>query len=206
MNGLIDLVVLVADTDAEWTIRTLLKERYASLGIAPIQFDVKRYPGRDSGVYKDAHEFLRIYLGQARHAMVILDREGSGKDHLVATEIEVEIEARLRKNGWEESQATAIVLDPELEIWVWSPSIHVPQVLHLSREQLEQVLAAVPRLPNGKPERPKETLLKALRRSARPFSASIFQELAKTVSLRVHERAFDKFRDTLRAWFPLVER
>jgi hypothetical protein len=205
-NDILDLIVLVADTDMEWTMRTLLEKRVDSLGIRSLRFEVRRHHGRDPGVFKDAHNFLRLYLRRARHALVLLDREGSGQEHrLAAQDIEAELERRLRQNGWTDAEgqprATAIALDPELEIWVWSRSPHVAQVLGLPQAELQQVLENILTTPEGKPQRPKEAMLAALHRSGRPRSARIFQELAERVSLWAHERAFDKLRSTLQTWF-----
>jgi hypothetical protein len=209
-NDILDLIVLVADTDMEWTMRTLLGKRTDSLGIRPLRFKVHRHHGRDPGVFKDAHNFLRLYLRRARHALVLLDWEGSGREHRSsAQEIETDLENRLRQNGWtdveEQPRAAAIALDPELEIWVWSRSPHVAQVLGLPQAELEQILENVPTTPEGKPQYPKEAILAALHRSGRPWSARIFQELAECVSLQAHERAFDKLRSTLQTWFALEE-
>jgi len=208
----LDLVVLVADADAEWTVRTLLEKRCESLGIRPVQAEVIRYKGRDPGTFSDAHDFLRVYLQRASYALVILDREGSGQDAISsADEMEVDIEERLRGNGWQKDEhgnprAAAIVLDPELEIWVWSSSARVPAVLGLTKAELREVLADFPTAPNGKPKRPKEAMEAALHRSRKPNSPRIFQELAARVSLEnAEERAFVKLRATLQGWFPPTE-
>lgn len=205
-NEMLDLIVLVADTDMEWTMRTLLEKRTDSLSIRPLRFEVRRHHGRDPGVFREAHNFLRFYLHRARYALVLLDREGCGQERrFSAQEIETELENRLRQNGWTDAEgrlrAAAIALDPELEVWVWSRSPHVAQALGLSQAELEQILENVPATPEGKPQRPKEAMLTALHRSGRPWSARIFQELAERVSLLAHERAFDKLRDTLQTWF-----
>ena len=42
--------------------------------------------------------------------------------------LETEAEQRLSSSGWDD-RAVAIVLDPELEIWVWSDSPEVDDVL-----------------------------------------------------------------------------
>ena len=210
MNEALDVIVLVADADMEWTMRTLLGKRTDSLGIRPLRFEVRRHHSRDPGVFKDAHNFLRLYLHRAQYALVLLDREGSGQEHrLTAGEMEDDLEDRLRCNGWADTEgqfsATAIVLDPELEVWVWSNSPHVPAVLGVTQAELEQVLDAFPITSEGKPQRPKDALLSVLRRGGRPQSARIFQELAERVSLLAHERAFDKLRSTLQAWFASEE-
>jgi len=204
----LDLIVLVADADAEWALRTLLEKRTNALQIRQVQCLVVRDPGRDAGVFLHAHDLLRPYHRRATHALVVLDREGSGQeDRLTAKEMEEDLEGRLRSNGWAaqegRARAKAIVLDPELEVWVWSGSRHVAAVLGLTEKQLADILASTPTGPTGKPEHPKETLEAALRRSRRPFSARVFQELAERASLAPRERAFDKLRHALQCWFPM---
>jgi hypothetical protein len=209
MNGALDLVVLVADSDAEWTLQTLLESRTQALGIRRIRAKVIRDPRHDPSVFRHGPELLRAYLAHAGYALALLDREGSGREHQqTAQEMEDDIEERLAQDGWADEhgfRAAAIVLDPELEVWVWSSSPHVARVIGLEQAQLEEVLAGFPANPAGKPECPKKALEAALKRSRRPRSSRIFQELAEQVSLRANERAFDKLRQTLQTWFPLEE-
>lgn len=197
-----DVVILTADNDMEWTIRTLLEKRTHALGIGHINFSLQRHPNRDNGVFHESPNFLRMYINRAQNALVLLDRHGSGQERLSAIEIEENIEKRLRESGWIAERSAVVVLDPELEVWVWSDSSHVPRVLGLEPSELAAFLSKQPRASTGKPQKPKETLQGALRLSGRPFSARVFQELAQSVSLRTEERAFNKLRSTLRAWFP----
>ena len=200
MNERLDLVVLVADADAEWTLRTLLEKRQGALQIRPVRSKLIRDPGRDAGVFLNAPTTLRSYLTVADHVLVMLDREGSGREHkFSAEEMESDLEQRLQAAGW--ADAVVVVLDPELEVWVWSRSPHVAAALGLSPEELTLVLAQFAQNPQGKPERPKEAMLAALRQSKLPHSSRIFQELAEKVSLRPSERAFDRLRTTLQRWF-----
>jgi hypothetical protein len=210
MSLTIDLVVLVADADAEWTLRTLLSERTQALGIHAISSLVIRDPGRDPGVFLRCHDLLRPYVYQATYALVLLDREGSGREgRFTALEMEIDLEKRLQQNGWineqGRSRSAAIVLDPELEVWVWSASPHVPGALGLDDVGLRSILDRLPLLPNGKPRRPKEAMLAALRSGKKPHSPGIFIELARNVSLQAHEPAFDKLCATLLNWFPAQE-
>jgi len=100
-----DLVILVADADMEQALRGLLA-RPGALGIrAGITFDVFRHPRRDPGVFHEAHEFLRLLQGQYRYALVMLDREGSGQEHLSAQEITQAIQTRLDQSGWQDRSA-----------------------------------------------------------------------------------------------------
>lgn len=156
----------------------------------------------DAGTFTNAQWILRPYQSRAHHALVILDRHGSGRESDTAAAIEQDIEGRLIEMGWHKDRIAAIVLDPELEIWVWSGSPHVQQVLNITDEQMAQVHEKFPANSVGKPWPPKEAMLYALRLARRPHSARIFEELAERVSLRSEERAFMRLRDTVQRWFP----
>ncbi len=174
MRFLYDLVVLVADADAEWALRTLLEKRSDAMQIRSLNSRVIRDPGRDSGVYLRAQDLLRPYVRQAAYALALLDHEGSGQEHRkTASEMETDMEKRLMQNGWIDieghSRVVAIVLDPELEVWVWSRSVHVSAAMGLSDAQLSAAIQHFPRLPNGKPARPKEAMLAALRAGKKPL-------------------------------------
>lgn len=201
-----DLIVLTADIDAEWTLRTLLEHRRDALGIRSIRYRVIRDPGRDAGVYRHAHDLLRMYIRQAAYAVVVLDCQGSGQEQRkTAQQIEADLEDRLFRNGWStadgHARAAAIAIDPELEVWVWSRSSYVAPALGLDEIRLHQILQKVPRLPNGKPQDPKDAMLMALRTARKPHSPGIFRELAQKVEIQPGERAFDKLRSVLQSWF-----
>lgn len=206
-----DLFVVVADLDAENTIKTLLAERQQSLGVR-LEFsardgDLLRYSGRDSGCYKDAVDVLRPPQRTYKHALLVFDRDGSGAESRSAEDIETEIERKLSSSGWGDDRAAAVVIEPELEAWVWAASPRVADVLGWSKNRagLRRFLqqAGVWNSATAKPDSPKLALRKALMRQGRPLGAVLFGELAQRVGLaRCADRAFRKFSGTLRRWFP----
>jgi len=198
-----DLVLLVADTDMEQAVKGLLFKRSKALGLqTDIKFDVFKHPQRDPGVFHKAHEFLRPLQNQYRYALVMLDRVGSGQEGKSAEAIERAIQERLDRVGWN-NRSAVIVLDPELEVWVFSQSPHVIQVIADGDMDLyQQVLNAYGMSKTGKPERPKEAMEEILRRKRIPRSSGLYRELAEQVSLeRCNDRAFQRFREILRRWF-----
>ncbi len=199
-----DLIVLVADADAEETLKTLLTQRARALAIREgIHFTIIRAPNRDNGVYQECHHLLREYTGKVPYALVLLDRHGSGaEEKQSADDIQDTLESRLHSNGWTAENCRAIALDPELEIWVWSPSPHVHEALNVSPEQIAEVYAKFDFSTDSKPGKPKEAMQYALRLGKKPFSASIFGALAAQVSLKANERAFSRLRAALQTWFP----
>jgi hypothetical protein len=204
-KALRDLVVLVADKDMEQAIRKLL-QRPASLGISTLTHEIYTHPAHDGGCRTASHELLRPLASQYRYAIVLFDREGSGRDAHTREELEQQVEERLAGNGWP-GRCSALVLDPELEIWVWTDSSELDQVIGWAGRQpsVREWLRAQGFALNaeGKPNRPKEALRAALRYVRKQPSASLFAALAAKTSLsRCTDPTFLKLKTTLRQWFP----
>lgn len=200
-----DLVVLAADKDMEETIIGLL-DRHQSIGIRPVDIDIYRHPGRDSGCRTQGATFLRSFCNRFNHAVLIFDHEGSGGESIPAAKLEKELEGQLARNGWQQ-RASAIVIEPELESWVWSNS---PEVDHVAGwggriPSLRKWLADEGFLNEGstKPERPKEAFRYALRHVRKQPSAALFKRLAQRVSFQqCEDRAFQKLISKLQEWYP----
>jgi hypothetical protein len=202
-----DLLALVADRQMEAAVRGILG-RARSLAIRAIEVDLRVHPRKDPGCYNEGVEYMRAFAGKYRRAIVLFDREGCGREQCTATELENELEQQLRATDWED-RSCVIVLDPELEIWVWSDSLHVDGQLGWSKRKpdlrtwlrLQGLLSAG----QPKPDRPKEALQAALRVVKKPHSAALYKDLAAKVSLdRCKDRAFLKLKTVLQAWFPVT--
>ncbi|MCA9649206.1 MAG: hypothetical protein H6712_13960 [Myxococcales bacterium] len=204
MTVLKDLLLLVADADIEQTMRGLLANP-SRLGIRSIDWDIRRHPERDPGCARHSAAFLRLFCKQYRHALVVFDHEGSGRESEGREQLEGSLEEELVHNGWRPGSVRAIVLEPEIEAWVWSPSVHVANVLGWTDwEGLERWLLSRGLLTDtqSKPPRPKETMHAVLRDRRRPFSASSFRRLAERVSHRhCSDPSFSKLRSSLQEWF-----
>lgn len=200
---MIDLVLLAADKTIETGVSKLIA-RPQALGCRPLSVRSFVHVARDPGCYRRAPEFLSGLVGQYQHSIVIFDREGSGASK-TRTEIEVEVENRLHASGWTD-RAGCIVVDPEIENWVWTDSPHVASCLKWEQTfDLRQWLAAQGFWPEGqaKPTRPKEAVQAVLRVTGQPRSSALYGELAERVSLaKCTDQAFLKFRDLMRRWFP----
>lgn len=200
-----DLVVLVADKDMEQATRQLLL-RCESFGISALTYEVYTHPARDNGCRTASHELLRPLASQYRFALVLFDREGSGRDEVDREQLEHRVEEQLEANGWG-GRCGALVLVPELEIWVWTDSPELDQVIGWAgrqpsvREWLR--LHGFTLNADGKPNRPKEALRAALRHARKQPSASLFAALAAKASLsRCTDPTFQKLKTTLQRWFP----
>lgn len=207
MNNLLankDLVLLVADKDMEFAIRGILN-RHLALGIRAISADVFIHPERDPGCYLSAHDFLRSMAGKYQKSLVLFDRDGCGAEEKTREELEKEVEKKLAAAGWN-GRSRVVVLDPELEIWVWSDSPHVANILgwKSTNPLMQKWLIEKKYLHEGdaKPHAPKEAMQAVLRLARLPRSASRYQQLAEKVSLeRCSDAAFMKLKATLQGWF-----
>lgn len=199
-----DLLVVVADADMRETVLGLLPRTHA-FGIRKIAFDVVPHPNHDGGCRVTGMEFLRPFSEEYRYALMIFDREGCGNESSSAVELENSLEMMLQKTGWG-TRAIVIVIEPELESWVWSTSQEVDRILGwpdtgLSlREWLNE---------NGwtttvgeKPNRPKEAMLAVLKALKKGKSPARFRQLAERVSFKeCTTRSFRKLATTLQGWF-----
>jgi hypothetical protein len=196
-----DLVVLVADKQMEATLRQLL-QRHDAFGIRPIEADVFNHPGHDPGVLLEAGRLLSVLTDQYRHALVLFDREGCGQEDKTAEELEQQVQQQLDAGGWR-NRSAVVVLDPELEIWVWSDSPHVPGVLGLPPRELKQLVAGQTAPGRTKPDKPKELMVRVLRQARVARSAALYAELARKVgTARCTDRAFLRLKRILGDWFP----
>jgi hypothetical protein len=200
-----DLVVLTADKNMEFAVRGLLTARPPALGIRKVSFDTFAHPERDPGCRLKAHEFLRGFSKSYSHSIVLFDRDGCGALGKNRAELEAEVGAQLETAGWGD-RAAVVVLEPELEAWVWAQSQHVEQVLGWQgpanglREHLTQQGYWNPGEP--KPHAPKEAVEHALWRAKKARSSAMYQRLAESVSLAgCTDDAFAKFRTVLVDWF-----
>lgn len=178
-----DLVCLVADSDMKAAIDQLLK-RPESLGTRVFEYEVIPHPKHDPGCFKYSEEILNGYCSTTEHALVILDYEGSGAPASNGSELEEKLEQSLN-NRYEEGWARAVVIEPELEAWVFSTSPHVAKVLGWpSNEQLRSTLASINLWQAGqpKPSDPKAALEEARRRGQIARSPSLYRQLAEKVS------------------------
>ncbi len=194
-----DLLVLVADTQMKAAIEKLLM-RERALGITKPSFDVFVHPERDPGVFRKCHDFLRPFQHLYRFALVLFDRDGCGSQDVVQI-LRQEVKNRLNESGWH-GRNQVVVLDPELEVWVWADSTNVAKVLGVSRGELETILATYNRDANFKPINPKEAMEAVLKKSRLPRSSAIYSKLAATVSVKnCRDKSFGELKSTLLAWF-----
>ena len=201
-----DLVILVPDRTFRLVVSTLIR-RHASLAIRPMSLDIHAHTQFDPGCLRNCHEFLKPFLPTHSHALVLFDKHGCGRETVPAVDLEQEVEERLSRSGWE-GNACAVVVDPELEVWVWSDSPEVVRCLGWVgrqpplRERLRQ--EGLWESGSAKPADPKAAMILALREAGIAPPGPAFKQLAASVGLRrCTDHAFVRFREILQRWFPV---
>ncbi len=202
-----DLIILAADKDLEFSLRGLL-DRPESLGICPVTADIFVAPEHDPACALRGIDFLKAFEGQYRYALLMFDHEGCGKETISVKTLQDDLNSKLASTVWG-SRAQTIILEPELEAWIWSDSPHVDHIAGWSgrNPELRSWLIEQGWLEEGqtKPARPKEAFEAALREARKPRSASLYKKLADVVSVRRCEDAsFRRFKAVLQEWFPAV--
>ena len=175
-----DIIILVADKNMEGCIDGLLQRLPTVLGIAPFSYEIFVHSYRDPGCRLDADSFLRGFQNRYKYALVVFDREGCGREDLSRTDIEAELEKRLSISGWND-RAKVVVIDPELENWVWVKSPRLAQIINWNNiDDLHEWLLEKGFSFNDKhkPLRPKEAFEMALRESKKRRSSSIYNDIA----------------------------
>jgi len=207
-----DCLFLVADKNMEGMLKGFFSRDafHRAMGCGHFAFDSRQdllvaHGQNDPGLYTRANEFLQPYANTHRHAVVIVDAEWSGspgKDGILKR-----LNQHLLSAGWLADNGCAVVIDPELENWVWQDSPHVCSALgsDMSFAALRAGLEAKGFWqPNeAKPDRPKEAVEWALRQSRKGRSSAIYQQLATWVTAKgCTDQAFHALRNALLRWFP----
>jgi hypothetical protein len=125
--GTKDMVVLTADKGQLFAIRTLL-DRHRDLGTRSFTFDCYAHPRHDSGILREAHNFLRVFHRDFSYALVVCDLDGCGQERLGREGVERKINENLAVNGWQ-NRCEAVAIEPELECWVWDASLRIARLL-----------------------------------------------------------------------------
>lgn len=186
-----------------FTLKGVL-DRPAAMGISGIEFDFRVHAGRDGGVRATGPETLALEQKRFKHALLVLDHEGSGHAASDAISLESELDERLRV-VWG-NRAKAIVIEPELEAWIWGANNVLQEVFEwpLSipiREWLRERDFKID--DRGKPVRPKEALEEIIQIHRKPRSSALYFRIASKISLRrCEDPAFLRLTKQLKAWFP----
>lgn len=209
-----DCFFLVADKDMQYALKGLFERQgfHLSIGCHPFAFDLtidsRKAAYHDPDIHKNAARYTRPIQATHRHLVVMVDNDFDGSPGKVA--IRDKISDDLIRSGWQEDAFAVIVIDPELEIWLWQESPHLDAALEFDPARFDAMslrawLAGRQLWLPGeeKPREPKKAFIETLRRTSRPLSSTIFEKVARNVSLRhCTDPAFNTLCHSLRRWFP----
>ena len=199
-----DLSILCADSDMKSVLESLLKRLTERQEIREISYEIIRAYGRDPGVYKKAHELVRGKDREYEKCLVIFDYKGSGARKPVAdTEDEVKNNI-VRNSNYSQDDVEVVVIDPELEIWIWKGWKHFYKLpVRVESSEVSKWLRKNG-IPEGsyKPRKPKERFEKFREHFRVQKSPANYKKISEKTSLRgCTDRAFNKFMNALTRWF-----
>jgi hypothetical protein len=210
-----DVIFLVADGSMTQMLLGFLERPHfhRSLGCGRFDFapsDILTHDRKDPGVYRDGAEMLRMYRKTHARAVILLDNAWEGSPG--AKRLRDDLTRRLR-DTWD--QFAVIVIDPELEAWIWQDNPRVAAALGCPTE-FRQILteSGLWHREEKKPRDPKAALeyLRTRYRDVRRHgyrvdrSSAVFKRLASQISVKgCEDPAFLELCGMLRTWFPLHE-
>lgn len=206
-----DCIFLLADTNIQAAFEGFLSRAafHQSLGCGPFDFDprqdIKVAAGdNDPGLYTRGHELLRPFQSSHRQAFMVLDAEWDGSPGAEA--IKQHLAAQIQATGWKEGTFRVIVIDPELENWIWQQNDHVAHGLGFDNANALTADADIQQAwpdCSSKPTQPKKILEAVLKKKRIPRSSAIYKKITSQVSVRrCKDGAFHELVETLRIWFP----
>lgn len=204
-----DVVFFVADAAMEAVFREFLKRGHFAgrLHCADFSFDIARDPpSKDGGVYKRVHELLKSFQHTHERTVVVLDKQ-FGNEGLKTDQVKSAIEENLRDSGWDDDHYAVVVIDPELEVWLWQDNAHVEQCLkYQGAKSLRATLADSGEWPVDclKPLQPKDCIQQLIRRNRAGVPTVVYTQIAAKVSvLACQDAMFQALLAQLQTWFPL---
>jgi hypothetical protein len=206
-----DCFFLVADNNMRFAFEGFLTREnfHCSLECSPFNFDsaediLVASGDNDPGLYIRGHEILRPAKNTHKHAIVVLDAKWEGTPgRQVITE---QLSSRIASTGWGREDFQVIVIDPELENWIWQRNVNLAHFLRF--DSLAKLLndPDVQRYwskEKPKPECPKKVLETLLKKQNMRRSSALYRQISSKVSVKdCQDSAFHLLRDTLRRWFP----
>jgi len=208
-------VFLVADSTMEQMLKSFLSRGSLEgrLGCRTFDFDFQqdvvvgvRSGNTDGGIHRRVHDLLRPYLPSYQNAVVMPDKNFGGRRP--AAIVRDQILNNLLRNGWSAECVEVVVIDPELEVWLWQRgNSHVARVFRYNGSvSLEAFLEA-----EGfwhaaalKPAMPKEATRLLLQRYRGGAPMVVYARIIENISVSgCQDPAFNLLVAALRRWFPL---
>jgi hypothetical protein len=189
-----DLFVLTADAAMSAVFNAILA-RHEAMGIRQISFESAKHPGRDSGVFTTGPELIRPKR-KTEYAYVLIAFDHHGSNCREPPDFcRRKVQLRLDDMSWRD-RSNVVVIDPELEEWLWHNPASIAKTLDCSVSSLRL---------EETPHDPKQSLTRAFlehkNRGPRPGD---FGDIARHASLHAwtSSPSFRILKETLQNWFP----
>lgn len=181
---------------------------FPSLGCRAFDFDPKidvLVPGgmNDPGLVARARDLARGAHRAAERVVFVLDNDWEGTPGVDG--IRSRIMQDCSTEGWDIDRVCVIVLDPEVEVWIWQESPHVREALGFAPGESLRAAVSSAAWPDdaAKPLRPKEALQQLLRARGKPFSKAIHRKIAEGTTIkRCVDPGLQQLREFLQRQFP----
>ncbi len=173
--------------------------------------DIYRKGGyTDGGLWKHAHTNLTPFKEEYRRAVIVLDADF--EPHPGSETLQADISRNMLAAGWEENSFCVVVIDKELEAWLWAPNLNVAKAFgHNDFEQMRAALAAKQLWDDGAPKpndlkRARDLAAKlGGKRTGSPIFRGVFGGISKRACDLCQEEGFTSMRAAIRTWFPKTE-
>ncbi|GHV74909.1 hypothetical protein AGMMS49940_22110 [Spirochaetia bacterium] len=207
-----DCFFYLADKNMKFSFEGFLTrpDFYKKLGCGPFAFDPQQDAkvaagDNDPGLCKRGHELLRLYQATHHHAVVVLDAQWDGSPG--KEKIAERLYDNIIRTGWPEGSFQVIVIDPELENWIWQQHDDIARNLQFAnRYELMADPDLIAAWPTGqdKPTFPKEIFEKLLRKKQIQRSSVLYKQITSQIPVRgCRDPAFLSLVETLQRWFPV---
>lgn len=215
-----DLVAVFADADAKMLFEELIERAQQSRILRPIRWRSIRDPRRDAFRVDPLAIIAPFRRLEGCHFFFSWDHSGSGRENISAGESEEEVLALLRRSAITDDKTLVVAYTPEVEgilvpVWTRTKDVisgireEIPPpddlVLEYARRHARQNRIKLPDdAHQALQEYPKEMLVGLVAAVQLRWSASVFQQIGRQVSLTAlrNNQHVDRIFLRLSTWFP----
>jgi hypothetical protein len=205
-----DCIFLVPDKNTEAVFAGFISREnfHLRMDVPNFTADVFNPSLGDTVIFSSAHELLRPFQKEYAHAVVVIDLDWGGAPS--STDIEVHIKRNLVNSGWHEDKCEVLVIEPELETWLWSERalFHLEETLFFKKKKIHSDLREWLRLQGlwpaetKKPPRPKEAIEAICMSTKIPRSSANYKKIVSNMSVKgCEDHTFLKLKSCLLKWF-----
>lgn len=194
-----DLVIVVADADAEQFLRALLQRGIDRKCLRPIHYLVRRDPMRDASVLRNPARSLVDIPRRGCRVLVTFDHHGSGKENEAPQTLAESVLSELERAGFSRESTRCVLFEPELEatlVTVWSSVQGILEAKRGKKVDSSKILAGTkalrPAVASTPSEgalaellknQPKECLIELLHALQLRHQPALFKELGTNLSM-----------------------